>query len=160
MPSNEIVLRHDEAMKLGKAAGQWTAKSQQMLGAGTSLAAALGMGFLRGKYETGEGTWALPGGTNADLEGVVGAALLALGISGLPDDLLPGSAYFTAQAGLGITCHYLGQVGRKSAKAGKLVMVAGEELYPEQISGEFGACGEEFGADPEGALRSALSAVP
>lgn len=90
---------------------------------GEALGSAAIMGFIRGKYETPEGTFNLPW-ISVDAELAVGMAFLGL-------------AYFNAfgkydedaaSVGLGILCHYVGQVARKTAKTGSFSMVAGGGL--------------------------------
>jgi hypothetical protein len=147
--SNEIVLHRSEAMKLGRLAGKWTEKAKEMTGAGTALGAAAAAGFVRGKFERSDGSLPLPV-VNADAEGVAGLALLLLGLSGLPEEVAKGSSYYVGQVGLGVSCHYLGQIARKSAKAGKFTAVAGDDLFG---GGHEGISGED-------ALAAALRPIP
>ncbi|HEY3493830.1 MAG TPA: hypothetical protein VGK73_04060 [Polyangiaceae bacterium] len=92
---------------------------------GTAVLAAGGFGFLRGKQESPNGAWNVPG-TTIDVEAAAVVALAALSLGGgmLSKSLkkLEGPA---THATAGIAGHYVGQLARKFAKTGSLSLVAG-----------------------------------
>ena len=85
---------------------------------------AAGVGYLRGKMESADGSWTVPG-TDLDVELVGGAAGAVVSVfmphlaGKYSDDLL--------EVSKGVLSHYFGQVGRKYAKTGKFSLVAGGE---------------------------------
>lgn len=87
-----------------------------------TVGAATVIGFVRGKMEAADGSWAIPG-TSVDIEGVLGIGLIGAALS---RKVFGKHDQDALQCGAGILAHYAGQLSRKFAKTGQFTLVAGD----------------------------------